>query len=57
MSNVSRNFGSGGGGTLVAMTTETAKKKRAPQIRKTDTALKLVRIGSFNFFSRKPCLD
>lgn len=41
MSNVSRNFGSGGGGTLVAMTTETAKKKRAPQIRKTDTALKL----------------
>lgn len=52
MSNVSiyhfgdcRNFG--GGGTLVAMTTETAKKKGTPQILRTDTALKLVRFSSF----------
>lgn len=41
MSNVSRKFVTGGGGTLVAMTTETAKKKRAPQILKKDTALRL----------------
>lgn len=47
MSNVSRKFVTGGGGTLVAMTTETAKKKRAPQILKKDTALKLVSFSSF----------
>jgi len=33
----------GGGDTLVAMTTETAKKKGTPQIFKTDKAQKLVR--------------
>ncbi|CAH2063249.1 unnamed protein product [Thlaspi arvense] len=31
----------GGGGTVATMTTETAKKKRTPQILKTDAALKL----------------
>ncbi|CAF2113408.1 hypothetical protein Bca4012_095820 [Brassica carinata] len=36
VSNVSRKFGCGGGGTLVAMT-----KKKTPQILKTDTAQKL----------------